>query len=83
MGTKRKIAVLVRKGTDIDFASLDSKKDYWELNIIGSKVLPFFQQVWPYLTMGDMGKMRATYMNQVMWSAKGFGLTVSINGKKF
>ena len=64
----------------IDLVQLDEKKVYWELNIIGGDVRSFFREVWPFMTFGDMAKMRHTAMLQVLWSAHGYGLKVLVNG---
>ena len=64
----------------INFIPLDEDEHYWELDILDNKVLVFFKDVWPMLTMGDLCKMRASYMTQVLWSAHGYGVKVLVKG---
>ena len=64
----------------IDFIPLDGDENYWELNIKEGGCHGFFREVWPYLTFGDMAKIRSTMMTQVMWSAHGYGVKVLVKG---
>ena len=65
------------KGT-INFLPVDENERYWELELQDTKCLPFFREVWPYLTMGDLCKMSSVQMTQIIWSAHGYGIKVLV-----
>lgn len=62
----------------VDFISLDEDQNFWRVDFDKS-AMPFFYEVWPYLTMGDLMRMSKTRQQQVLWSAKGYGYIVKIN----
>ncbi len=64
----------------INLLPLDDSENHWELIMEDVDCLPFFREVWPYLTMGDLCKMRKSQAMQVKWSAYGYGVIVKING---
>ncbi len=66
------------KGT-INFTPLDESENNWDVEI-DKDCLSFFGEVWPYVTMGELTKMRKQQMVQIMWSAYGYGVTVKVNG---
>lgn len=64
----------------LNFKQLDEDQDYWEVDIPGSECLPFFNEVYPNLTFGDLCRMPSWKMVQVKFAAKGYGYIVQVNG---
>jgi len=75
----RNINEAKQQGT-INFLPLDESENHWEIVMEDTDCLTFFREVWPYMTMGDLCKMRRSQMVQVMWSAYGYGVVVKVNG---
>ena len=67
-----------KKGV-LSFDPIDDDENYWSV-MPDADSFRFLREVWPYMNMGDLCKMRTTQAYQVMWSAYGYGVTVYVKG---